>query len=262
MLKSPDLARSLRNLVQDIRALGIAIPNDLDEEIKLVRQLGDEERTAIQAIQAKQAQLRTVAAKDYTQTRGELIELLNLETARRDNDFRQFENDTVANRIARSMAQAADDFQSGLADVFNQVVADHRLNESAADLPKFADRHLSVLNLTTAQHNAVEAWKLGAEALRPIWGAFARLGTFLGYELGASSEYSAQLDNAYVLGDVTEPQQAHRMAQYFNSLWHGTDSHKPLQPLMPFVYAAYAGVPLRLKTLDVAAELRRQIQAA
>jgi murein DD-endopeptidase MepM/ murein hydrolase activator NlpD len=260
MLTNAAHSQSVVNL---IKALGkiVEIPGDLSDTLSLVESLNREENGTNAEIARLQSALETApTAKDFLAARKAFAEALTIGFASSQPAFKAATHDALNRRVFSGLDAHAEELQAALADRFNAVVAEHRLNETAQKLPDLGYLHLNPLDITPDQAEALSAWRAGAAELTGIYGAFRQLAQILGHPFGGGEELSGRLTTAYVLGDIHDHGDALTVANYLRLHSLGTDESARYRALAPFVYLPLSGVALHMSTISEADTLRRAVQ--
>jgi len=175
--------------------------------------------------------------------------------------------EAVARRLQGRVYDAVSGWECEIVERFNQVVEDYRLNEVAADLPRFGDPgSYNILSLGAAQGHAVDQWRTAAQTqLHPLWAGFTRLAKFNGRDIGPTNGADSVADGLFTgccLGDPGTFGGAEAAGTQLAKIADGVDSVRATAPLGPFLVPHLAGYSLRLHTINGAAAIRSRIQPA
>jgi hypothetical protein len=256
---------SLTGLVSVIRQLDIDIPLEVEQEVMLHKDLQRTQKQAQEALDAAKSALRTVAADKFDAAATEVVDAsLRLFAVSSGADALIAE--AVARRLQGRVYDAVSGWEAEIVDRFNEVVEDYRLNEVAADLPRFGDTgSYNVLSLGAAQGQAVEQWRTAASALHPLWSGFTRLAKLNGRDIGPTNGADSVADGLFTgccLGDPVTFGGAESAATLLAKIAEGVDSVRATAPLQPFLVPHLAGYDLRLHTVSQATVIRTRIQLA
>ncbi|MEU9807029.1 hypothetical protein [Mycobacterium sp. NPDC050853] len=169
---------------------------------------------------------------------------------------------TASSRLSFAVLQAIPYWTDEVVVKMNELVSDYRLNEVARDLPAF-NQKVSVLALTQDQGKAVELWRAGADALRPLWSVYKTMGTLDNdREFGPADvdEGSTNYWTGCVLSPLSSFGQAEAIAQLMASAAFGSDASHEYAPLSPFIFPALIGAELNFTTPRGADQRRAAIQ--
>jgi len=266
-LIEPNTEASVSALVGNIRKLGIDVPENLDKELALAKTLKTDDVTRHAALGKARAAVENAAdVKAFTKARDDLAGLMSVELAKSSPAFQDYIGTTVNRRLSNALFDASPGFQQSLSDKFNSIVDDYRLNELIRDLPDLTNPTLKPVDMNAKQGKALDAWREGAEKLHKVWGVYSQLAFRAGVQLGARDEISPNIDLAYVLGEVPEHRYVMGSATTVGAaqelgMWVGnTDTAKRYGRLAPFVLLPVCNIPLHLKPLDEAQQLRQELQ--
>jgi hypothetical protein len=240
------------NLVKNLDDLGIEVPEVLRVERELHLAVQADERNEAGRIPRLEAQLRTAQTPDeYLRIKDELAGALLAQ-----NNTRQASDSALASRAASALSESAYEIQESVSDRFNAVVDQYGLNEAATRLPDLTDPNLRTARIGSDAFDALNTWRQGAAALKPLWSIYTRIADHSGIELGHPIETGPNMDLAFVLGDITSLSQADRLVPAFAGWKAGSDGAARFGDLVPFVILPFNGVDLKLKPYAEAVELR------
>jgi hypothetical protein len=253
----------VRTISASLASIGVPIPTSFTVETELAAQLYKDEADQIQRNQqATQAMTTAETPKDFVTAWDKAAQVRALAAAKSEGSFKLLTNDVLAVRARNALVAEAPGLEALLVDKFNKIVDEHGLNESAKNLPALGEPFFEPLKMSDKELDAFRAWRVGADALQPIWGVFTAVAGISGRTIGSKTDNAPNILACYVLGDVIEHDPLLTMADMFSSWKNKTESAMRYGNLFPFLIPPVHGVPLKLRTTAEAVELAEAVPFA
>ncbi|MGB0969730.1 MAG: hypothetical protein ACPGVG_02030 [Mycobacterium sp.] len=255
--------RDLFKLVQAARGLGLEVPGEIDAEAELYTNRTELKKAAQTAYTEAAGDLYTVEPEGFEDAQSRAVDAFaDLLTAQRGELDEVFTNVCVE-RLGQHVGRAAARWEVEIAEKFNAVVADYKLNEVARHLPDVTNPgSFKVLGLSERQLNAITQWRQASDHLRPLWDAYKRIAGVRGVELGPRSveDYAINKFTAICLGIPENNRQAGSAADYFSGLAvSGSIAAGEYEQITPFVVPVICGYELHLNTYNEALDIQGEL---
>jgi hypothetical protein len=254
-------ATELKALVRGAMQLDISVAGSVSDELALYDRLTRDPLGAQRDLQAAHAALGAAEVDKIDGVLDKLAEA-SLRTFAAQG-LGESIHQIALGRLRAAVYTEMDNWEISAVEIFNQKVADHKLNEAGPTLPDLL-AILSPIDLSHSQSQAVQTWRNAADALHEIFSFYARIATLNGHDVGpgGADELSTNLSMACRLGDPGSWATAESAAVRFASIGAGSDAARKYGVLQPFCIPAICGYELRLSTSSDAANIRRSIQPA
>lgn len=251
--RTDDGGRNLTDLVRELSEV-VDLPEALRAELALAAEV---EATASGAAvaAARAALMNAGTTADYLKARAAFNAVLVAEHAVSDT-FRQVEAEALRRRLRGALGTHADELFAALVARFNGVVDEFRLNSvPVPDLTGVT----TPLQLTSAELEALAAWRRASRELQRVYGAYRRLAGHVVSD--ARPEPDDDLTATFALFDIETPDQAAAVAEEFAALRAGTGRATTYGPLVPFAIGGLCGgIRLDLTSPAVSTARRRALE--
>ncbi|OLT84603.1 hypothetical protein [Mycobacteroides chelonae] len=168
----------------------------------------------------------------------------------------------TADRLESAVLSHYGEWMGQIVKGYNDVVESNDLNRHGRNLPDLTNEYTRVLNLSSTQIAAIEAWKVAEPKLSSYWGVYVRLAELRGLDRIGPQTVDAQGANMWLACILGEPNwsQAESAAVVMASVAAGSNASAEIRKLVPHIIPSIVGYDLNLTTPGNAGQRRSSIQ--
>lgn len=251
----------LGSIVRGLRRLGFETPADIEAELKIVEMQSTAAGDAAAALRVARDNLSSVPADEFDSAVAEFDKASTRAFATQNGDANLI-REVTAGRLESAILSHYGEWMGQIVKGYNEVVESNDLNRHGRNLPDLTSKHLRVLDISSTQTAAIEAWKATEPTLSSYWGVYVRLAELRGIDPIGPKTVDAAGTNMWVACILGEPNwsQAESAAVVLASIAAGSGASAEIRKLVPHIVPSVVGYDLNLTTPGNATQRRSQIQ--
>lgn len=261
-LHSPQVRiTQLGSIVRSLGRLGFETPSDIEAELKIAEVQSTAAGDAAAALRVARDNLSSVPADEFDSAVAEFDKASIRAFATQNGDANLIRGVT-ADRLESAVLSHYGEWMGQIVKGYNDVVESNDLNRHGRNLPDLTNEYTRVLNLSSTQIAAIEAWKVAEPKLSSYWGVYVRLAELRGLDRIGPQTVDAQGANMWLACILGEPNwsQAESAAVVMASVAAGSNASAEIRKLVPHIIPSIVGYDLNLTTPGNAGQRRSSIQ--
>ncbi|MEC4870159.1 hypothetical protein R2361_05360 [Mycobacteroides chelonae] len=169
-LHSPEVRiTQLGSIVRSLGRLGFETPSDIEAELKIAEVQSTAAGDAAAALRVARDNLSSVPADEFDSAVAEFDKASIRAFATQNGDANLIRGVT-ADRLESAVLSHYGEWMGKIVKGYNDIVESNDLNRHGRNLPDLTNKHLRVLDLSSTQTAAIEAWKVAEPKLSSYWG--------------------------------------------------------------------------------------------
>ncbi|EIU16242.1 Uncharacterised protein [Mycobacteroides abscessus subsp. massiliense] len=251
----------LGSIVRGLRRLGFETPADIEAELKIVEIQSTAAGDAAAALRVARDNLSSVPADEFDSAVAE-FDKASIRAFATQNGDANLIREVTAGRLESAILSHYGEWMGQIVKGYNEVVESNDLNRHGRNLPDLTSKHLRVLDISSTQTAAIEAWKAAEPTLSSYWGMYVRLAELRGIDRIGPKTVDAAGTNMWLACILGEPNwsQAESAAVVMASVAAGSSASAEVRKLVPHIIPSIVGYDLNLTTPGDAGQRRSSIQ--
>lgn len=251
----------LGSIVRGLRRLGFETPADIEAELKIVEIQSTAAGDAAAALRVARDNLSSVPADEFDSAVAE-FDKASIRAFATQNGDANLIREVTAGRLESAILSHYGEWMGQIVKGYNEVVESNDLNRHGRNLPDLTSKHLRVLDISSTQTAAIEAWKAAEPTLSSYWGMYVRLAELRGIDRIGPKTVDAAGTNMWLACILGEPNwsQAESAAVVMASVAVGSNASAEVRKLVPHIIPSIVGYDLNLTTPGDAGQRRSSIQ--
>lgn len=261
-LHSPEVRiTQLGSIVRSLRRLGFETPADIEAELKIAEVQSTAAGDAAAALRVARDNLSSVPADEFDSAVAE-FDKASIRAFATQNGDANLIREVTAGRLESVVLSHYGEWMGQIVKGYNDIVESNDLNRHGRNLPDLTNKYIRVLDISSTQTAAIEAWKVAEPTLSSYWGVYVRLAELRGLDRIGPKTVDAAGTNMWLACILGEPNwsQAESAAVVMASVAAGSNASAEIRKLVPHIIPSIVGYDLNLTTPGDARQRRSSIQ--